>query len=376
MRNKIMFISQSNGGVARYLQMFFKYIDKKKYKVILVYPIEYIHEKNKFEKLVDYIEFVEMHREINIIKDLKSCIAISDVIKKYDPDLIYLNSSKAGALGRIANLRYKKPIIYNPHGWAFNMKTSYLKKKVYIFIERLLSKYTDYIIAISNKEKESAIVNNIANDDKVKVIFNGIDITEYDNNLEFQKNCRLNLNISEDAIVIGMVGRISDQKAPDIFIKSAYEIKKIIPNAYFIIVGDGDKLEEIKKLINSLGLEKDVLITGWIDNTFNYINSFDISMLLSRWEGFGLVLAEYMVCKKPIIATNTDAIPDLIENNVNGLLIEVDSVEECVMATINIINNEVLKNNLILNSDNIVRKKFDVKRVVKEHDYLFSNLLR
>ena len=317
-----------------------------------------------------------MHREINIIKDLKSCIAISDVIKKYDPDLIYLNSSKAGALGRIANLRYKKPIIYNPHGWAFNMKTSYLKKKVYIFIERLLSKYTDYIIAISNKEKESAIVNNIANDDKVKVIFNGIDITEYDNNLEFQKNCRLNLNISEDAIVIGMVGRISDQKAPDIFIKSAYEIKKIIPNAYFIIVGDGDKLEEIKKLINSLGLEKDVLITGWIDNTFNYINSFDISMLLSRWEGFGLVLAEYMVCKKPIIATNIDAIPDLIENNVNGLLIEVDSVEECVMATINIINNEVLKNNLILNSDNIVRKKFDVKRVVKEHDYLFSNLLR
>lgn len=376
MRNKIMFISQSNGGVARYLQMFFKYIDKKKYKVILVYPIEYIHEKNKFEKLVDYIEFVEMHREINIIKDLKSCIAISDVIKKYDPDLIYLNSSKAGALGRIANLRYKKPIIYNPHGWAFNMKTSYLKKKVYIFIERLLSKYTDYIIAISNKEKESAIVNNIANDDKVKVIFNGIDITEYDNNLEFQKNCRLNLDISEDAIVIGMVGRISDQKAPDIFIKSAYEIKKIIPNAYFIIVGDGDKLEEIKKLINSLGLEKDVLITGWIDNTFNYINSFDISMLLSRWEGFGLVLAEYMVCKKPIIATNIDAIPDLIENNVNGLLIEVDSVEECVMATINIINNEVLKNNLILNSDNIVRKKFDVKRVVKEHDYLFSNLLR
>ena len=62
--------------------------------------------------------------------------------------------------------------------------------------------------------------------------------------------------------MIGMVGRISDQKAPDIFIKSAYEIKKIIPNAYFIIVGDGDKLEEIKKLINSLGLEKDVLITG------------------------------------------------------------------------------------------------------------------
>lgn len=376
MRNKIMFISQSNGGVARYLQMFFKYIDKKKYNVILVYPIEYIHEKNKFEKLVDHIEFVDMYREINVIKDLKSCIAIREVIKKYNPDLIYLNSSKAGALGRIANLRYRKPVIYNPHGWAFNMKTSYLKRKVYVFIERLLSKYTDYIIAISNKEKESAVINNIADDDKIKVIFNGIDINEYDNNLELQKNCRAKLNIPEDAIVIGMVGRISDQKAPDIFIKSAYEIKKIIPNVYFIIVGDGEKLEEIKELINRFGLEKDVLITGWIDNTFNYINSFDISMLLSRWEGFGLVLAEYMVCKKPIIATKIDAIPDLIENNVNGLLIEVDSVEECVRATINIINNEVLKNNLIFNSDNIVRKRFDVKRVVKEHDYLFSNLLK
>lgn len=376
MKNKIMFISQSNGGVAKYLQMFFKYIDKERYKIILVYPIEYIYEKNKFENLVDHIEFVDMHREINIIKDFKSCVAIMEVIKKYNPDLIYLNSSKAGALGRIANLRYRKPIIYNPHGWAFNMRTGYLKRKIYVFIERLLSKYTDYIIAISNKEKESAMINNIANDDRVKVIFNGIDIDEYDCNPELQRSYRSNLNIPEDVIVIGMVGRISDQKAPDIFIKSAYEINKIIPNTYFIIVGDGEKLEEITELINKFGLGEKVLITGWVDNTFNYINTFDISMLLSRWEGFGLVLAEYMVCKKPIIATDIDAIPDLIENNVNGLLVKVDSVEECVKATIDIINNQVLKNNLILNSDNIVRKRFDIRRVVEEHDNLFSNLLK
>ena len=139
MKRKVMYITQSNGGVARYLQMLFKYMDRDEYEQILIYPTEYKDEQGKFVDFVDSIEFVDMCREINPIKDFRSIIKINKLIKKYNPDLIYVQSSKGGAIGRIANLIENKPIIYNAHGWAFNMKVSKLKRWIYVLIERVLA---------------------------------------------------------------------------------------------------------------------------------------------------------------------------------------------------------------------------------------------
>ena len=131
---RIMYITQSNGGVARYLQMIFKYINKEKYEHILIYSNQFKKEEKDFKGVVDKVEFVNMRRRITIKGDFKALIGIYKLIKKYNPDLIYVHSSKAGALGRIANICFKKPIIYNPHGWSFNMQISSKKKLMFVFI--------------------------------------------------------------------------------------------------------------------------------------------------------------------------------------------------------------------------------------------------
>lgn len=374
MKKRIMHITQANGGVARYLQMLFKYMDRNKYEQILIYPNEYANEKKEFENLVDNIELIGMSREISFKNDIKCLIQLRKVIKKYNPDLIYVHSSKAGALGRIANSITRKRIIYNPHGWAFNMNVSNKKKFIYKTIEKVLAKKCDKIIAISEQEKKSAIEKNICNEEKIDVIFNGIDIDEYKNNIADKQDIRKKLNIHSDSIVIGMVGRISKQKSPDIFIKSAAKIKQKVPNAFFVIVGDGDERKEIEKLIEELGLKGSVLITGWVKNTYKYIQAFDIAMLLSRWEGFGLAIAEYMICEVPVIATNVDAIPNLISNNENGILVEVDNIEESVKAILKIINDKEFVNYIVDNSRNKVKKEFDVKRVALQHEEIIDIL--
>lgn len=375
MKKKIMYITQSNGGVAKYLQMLFKYLNTREYEQILIYPLEYLDEKKDFERIIDNIDFIEIGREINIKNDIKASLQLYRIIKKYDPDLIYVNSSKAGAIGRIVNLFTKKPIIYNAHGWAFNMLVSNKKRFVYKTIERMLAKSSNKIVAISDKEKYSAIENKICSDDKIEVIYNGIDIEEYENNKIDRNLIRKELNIPLDSIVIGMVGRISKQKAPDIFIKVASEIKKLIPKSFFIIVGDGEEREELEVLINELHLKDSVLITGWVTNTYKYIQSFDIAMLLSRWEGFGLAIAEYMICEIPIIATNVDAIPNLIDNNINGVLISVDSIKEAVFACQKILNDKNFSENIVKNSKKKVLEEFNVKRVAEQHKKLFDSIL-
>ena len=183
-------------------------------------------------------------------------------------------------------------------------------------------------------------------------------------------------NIPLNSKVFGMVGRISKQKAPDIFIKVASEINKKLPNSFFIIVGDGEDKESIELLIDELGIKEKTLITGWVDNIYEYISIFDIAMLLSRWEGFGLAIAEYMIANKPIIATNIDSIPILVENEVNGLLVDVDDIDAVVRAAFRIINDSKLANKFIKNSNNKARMNFNVKRVAFEHETLFKLILK
>ena len=373
MKKRIMYIAQSPCGVEKYLQMLFKYIDKEKYENILIAPFEY--SKEIYTSIVDNFEQIDMVRDIKVNEDIKAIIKLRNLIKKYNPDIIYLHSSKAGALGRIANMGLGKKVIYNPHGWSFNMKVSKLKQRIYIIIEQVLGVFCEKIIAISEAEKESAINKKICNENKINVIFNGIDIERYDEKKLFYVQNKENLKISTGKFIIGMVGRISNQKATDTFIRVAYEVKKKIKNAYFIIVGDGEDRQALTKLIDELGLNRDVLITGWVQDPYEYIEVFDVAMLLSRWEGFGLAIAEYMLAEKPIIATNVDAIPNLIDNYKNGILVNVDTIEETVDAIINIYGDKTLTDKLIKNAKNKVRKEFDVKRVALQHEEIIEKII-
>jgi glycosyltransferase involved in cell wall biosynthesis len=139
-------------------------------------------------------------------------------------------------------------------------------------------------------------------------------------------------------------------------------------------VGDGDEKQEIEQMAHEYDIRNVLTITGWVDNPLAYANLFDQAVLLSRWEGFGLVLAEFMKLGKPIVATAVDAIPDLITDYENGLLVEVDNPEMVASAVHNIYNDCSLKDALIKNGLMRVNALFNVNRVAKEHERLFEKL--
>lgn len=369
---KIMHIVQSPGGVERYIQMLLKHIDTTKYENIMVCSRDY--DAEYYKPYVTVFEHVDMGREISPVHDLKAVWAVRRLIKKYKPDIIYCHSSKAGAIGRAANFCINNKVVYNPHGWAFNMECGNQKRMLYRIVEHILAKMTDRIIAISDYEKESAIENHICKSEKLKVIYNGIDMAEYEKNIERFEISRPDLDIPENAYVIGFVGRLTKQKAPDVFIRAAAQIKQQIPQAYFLMVGNGEEQEQIMQLVTDSGLQDCVHITGWVDNPMEYVMLFDQAMLLSRWEGFGLVLAEYMWAGKPIVATQINAIPNLITDGVNGLLVEKDNVEEVSKAAIRIYKNKELAQRLCNNGKQIVAGRFSVERVVREHEKLFEEI--
>lgn len=369
---KVLHIAQAAGGVDRYLRSLLKYFDNDNFENVLLCSYDYI--KEDYNGIVDKFIQIEMQREISFSADFSAVKIIRKIIKSEKPDIVYMHSSKAGAIGRIANLGIKNKTVYNPHGWAFNMDCGKKKRTMYKLIEKFLTPFTNQIVCISDAEKVSALENKVAKENKLNVILNGIDIDNCKNQMS-NSVTRESLGISEDAFVIGQVGRLSKQKSPDIFVRSAVKIKEKIKNAHFILVGNGDMEEEILSYAKENNLENSLTVTGWVENPLSYVGLFDVATLLSRWEGFGLVLPEYMLAKKPIVASYVDAIPTVIEDKKTGVLVKPEVPSEVCDAIVNIYSDQSFRNKLIKNGANAVYEKFDAKRVSKQHKDLFLRIV-
>ena len=369
---RILHVAQAAGGVDRYIRMLLKYLDKDKFENVLVCSQDFREED--YDGLVDSFEQIKMNRAIGA-NDLKSIAKVRKLIKKYNPDIVYAHSSKAGAIARMADIGLKNQCIYNPHGWAFNMRCSDKKRMMYTAIEKMAAPFCDKIICISEAEKQSALDKKICGEKKLQVIFNGVDIEAYESG-EHGKAKRADLNIPENAYVVGMVGRISPQKAPDVFVKMAKLGRDKIQDAYFIIVGSGNQEAEIRKYAEDNGIVGNLHITGWVGNPMGYVELFDVACLLSSWEGFGLALPEYMMAGKPIIASRVDAIPNIVKDGENGLLVEVDDAIGASEAVLRIYQEKGLRDRLVAHGYEDVHKRFNARRVAEEHEVLFEKIVR
>ena len=370
-RIRVVHLAQCAGGVDRYLKMLLRYMDRERFEQSVVCSEDYSEED--YRGLADRFIHVRMQNALSAKADGRAVMEVRRLIKELKPEIVYCHSSKAGGIGRLACVGLPVKVVYNPHGWAFNMKGSWLKRTVYLVMEKLLAMVTDQFVVISNTEKISAIKKRVTAEREIRVIFNGVDVREMKS-----KSCigvsRSSLGIAEDAYIIGMVGRISQQKAPDVFVDMAELVTGQIPNAHFIIVGDGDERSMIESKIVEKGLKGRFTITGWVADATPYIRLFDQAVLLSRWEGFGLVLAEYMVERKPIVATEVDAIPDLITDHDNGLLVPADDADGAAEAVMEIYNNHDMRKELVDKAEMRALAFFDVRRTAKEHERLFVKI--
>lgn len=374
-KKKVVHIAQSAGGVAEYLYMFLKNWKNEDYENILIVSQDYKEQLDRFKPYVTNIYTVPMVREVEAKNDIKSILEIKKIFRQIKPDIVYLHSSKAGAIGRIAlAFNFRTKILYNAHGWYFNAQISDKKKRIFALIEKMLALKTDKIINISKSEYESALKYKIASERKMCIIENGIDFTKFKNNDKNREETRKKYNIKDNEILIGVVGRLSEQKDPMTMIKAFELVNKEKNNTRLMYVGAGELEENVKQYAKEKNISDKVIITGWVNNVEQYIPAFDIAVLPSKWEGFGLVLIEYMACDKPIVASNIGGIADIIRDKENGLLCNPDNDKEISKKILYMINNEKLIKE-ISNKNIEYRKKYDIGYLIKKHEKLFKGEL-
>ncbi len=373
-KKKVLHIAQSAGGVAEYLYMLLKNFNSTEYENVLIVSEDYKNQIKRFEPYIKNIYVVPMTRNINPKVDINSIFRIKKIIKEERPEIVYLHSSKAGAVGRLALLfDFKTKILYNAHGWYFNAEIGKKKKTFFAFVEKVLAIKTNKIINISNAEYESALKYKIAPKKKMCIIENGIDFSKFANSDMYRTETRKKYDIDKNDIVIGVVGRLSEQKDPMTTIRVFKMVKDKYSNAKLMMVGSGELEDEVRGFAKSNNIDKDVIITGWIDNVEKYIPAFDIAVLPSKWEGFGLVIVEYMACGKPVVASNVGGIVDIIEDGKNGFLCEVGNEKEIYYKIDKILECKDLREN-ISKRNYIDKDKYDILLFMEKYIEILKNI--
>ena len=293
---------------------------------------------------------------LNAFKILK----LASFLKKHKVECIILNLPAdlkvAGIAARLAKVRR---IIYR-RGSAIAIKNSFLNRFLF---RNIITE----ILANSIETKRLINKNNplLFSNEKIRVIYNGIKTEDYPPPDAIKKNHK--------NIVIGNLGRLEKQKAQHILLEMAARFKTETIDFQIIIGGDGQLKESLSKQIEKLNLEKFVVLAGHIDDVNAFMQSLDIFVLTSSWEGFGYVIAEAMLCEKPVVAFNHSSNPELVDHGVNGFLAKSGDNDDLFRYIKKLAEDEDLRNTMGENGRKKIIANFDFKNQYAEtRDFLIS----
>ena len=187
-------------------------------------------------------------------------------------------------------------------------------------------------VAISEALRQFAISVEGAVPDRVSTIHYGLDPASTIGGEGARTMLRHELDISPQAIVFGSVCRLVPQKGIDIALRAFWQVAQQIPDAHYIVVGEGPERAALKSQAAQYRLAHRMHFLGWRDNARTLMTAFDVFLMPSRWEGFGLVALEAMAARLPVIATNVSALPEIVMQNETGLLVPPDDVSALVEA--------------------------------------------
>ena len=350
-------------------------LDKEKYDISLCCNLDgELVERAKKVEAVKLFDIPFLGREVSPYRDIRAFLSLYKLFKEEDFTIIHTHSSKAGLLARLAAVLNKTPIvIHTIHGFAFNDFMNGLKKNFFIYLEKLLAKWTDVLITVSNLNKKKIIDLNIAHENKIKNIYSGIDLSLFTNkrNDEFRKE----LNLENDHLLLGSVGRLSNQKDPITMIEAFGIISKPFPNAHLALVGDGELKGKILEKIDQLKLNDRIHLTGNKNNPWSVYHSMDLFIMSSIYEGLGRSITEALSCGVPVVCTDVEGVPEIVRDNITGILVPPKDANKLADGIIRTLNDMETAKKMAEEGRRFVNDNFDVNKMVNDIDSLYNTLL-
>jgi glycosyltransferase involved in cell wall biosynthesis len=251
-----------------------------------------------------------MRRRISPLDDRRALHKLREIVESRQPSLVHGHSAKAGYLARLVARTLGLPAVYTPHVLPFRKYDSRLKRWFYVGLERFAMRSADFLIAVSESERQEALAARLLPPERIALIPNGIDAAQFCH-AERRPAVRAQLGVDDAMVLIGAVGNLRPQKDYETFVHAAAIVAANLP-ARFLIAGDGPLRDKLAAQTRELGIEDMFIILGWHDDIAGLLAALDIYVICSRYEGCPYALLEAMASGTPVVGTAVPGIEEII----------------------------------------------------------------
>ncbi|HUX80801.1 MAG TPA: glycosyltransferase family 4 protein [Candidatus Paceibacterota bacterium] len=304
-----------------------------------------------------------LKRDIGLLADARALTSLIQLFRTERPDIVHLNSSKAGVLGALAAQIARVPqVIFTAHGWAFNESRPWWQKIILRVASAGIVALSDTVICVSN-----AVHSDIAwvpfSSRKIHVIHNGLRCVEAVPRSEARTALAPSV---PDAYWIGMVSELHPTKRIQDAIHAFSRIAPTYPKTLLFIIGAGEERENLDALIKKLGLSARIFLLGFIADPQKFLHAFDLFVHASQSEALGYVLLEAGCAGVPTIATRVGGIPEIIHNDTEGLLVSPHNPIALAEAIAFYIQNPIRAETAGSELHRRVRTAFSIERMISK----------
>jgi glycosyltransferase involved in cell wall biosynthesis len=293
------------------------------------------------------------------------------LIMREKPDIVHTHLFKSDFHGRLAARLCGVPVVvstsHNNDVWA----KQYLLGRLYGFTAGL----TTRIIAVSAEVRDYQIQYTGVPEEKIIVIENGVDVRRFENQGDAGGAFRDEFQIGAGVPLIGIIGRLQPQKDHENFLKAAVQIRSKLPQARFVVVGDGPLREELMSQAQTLGLGSNIIFCGIRQDIPAVMSALDILVISSKWEGLPVTLLEGMAAHLPIVATAVGGIANVVADGESALLVPPQDYSALAAACLKMLQTPALSQALADAGYACVKSQFSLEAMIARTLNLYEELL-
>ncbi|MFY9621665.1 MAG: glycosyltransferase [Pyrinomonadaceae bacterium] len=348
----------------------------------------------------------QMSREISLGDALASWKLFRLMLRER-PDIVHTHTAKAGTVGRVAGLLYRwltpaalmgKPracrFVHTYHGHVFHSYYGPAKTKLFLAIERALARLvTDRIIVVSEQQRREINEDfRVGTPEQYAVVPLGLDLSLFSDSQGKRSRLREELSASEEELLIGIVGRLTEIKNHAVFLLVAARVKELNraaanrPRLRFVIIGDGHLRRSLEAQARELGLADDVVFLGTREDPDFFYPALDVVALTSHNEGTPLTLIEAMANERPVVATDVGGVVDLLGAKLadgdgytvgeRGIFAQSGDVEGFAAGLTRLVQDEGLRKELGRRGREFVARNYAKERLISDISNLYDQLLK
>ncbi|MDT7041804.1 glycosyltransferase family 4 protein [Candidatus Nitronereus thalassa] len=355
------------GGAEKDLLSYLELLDRNKFSPYVVCPASG-PLKAEVEKLLVPVMSCSLppwRKWRHVLQRHWALRELINILRQWNIDLVHVNDYWWAPLGYLASQKCHLPVVVHIRQ---QIEKSRVPQYWLTKPDRLFPVSQDIKRVLHNMEVEPG---------RARVVYSGIDV-RHACDAQARNVFRKRHGLNRDQLVIGTVANLFPRKGYEYLIEALPMIKNEYPDIRCFIVGEGPESYQVQlvRLVKEKELESHVVFVGFQPNVFEFINAFDVFVLPSILEGFGIVLLEAMAMSKPIVATRVGGVPEVIDHGVTGLLVPPRDPKALGAAILEIVKDEQVRAKFGMAAREIVTEKFTREAAMGRIQDLYLGVLK